>query len=119
MWARIAEILLGLWLFATPFVFATYRDGGTIAAAFDHLAGLAAVGLALLSFTKGLRWAHIAILGLAAVLVLPSYLTGFPAPPYIQNRIAIGLVLAIFAIIPNRANEVPASWQEFYRKANE
>lgn len=119
MWPRIAEFLLGLWLIASPLVFATYRDGGSVAAAFDHLTGLAAVFFALLSLTKSLRWAHLLILGVAAVLVLPSYLTPYPAPPYIQNRIVVGMVLTIFAILPNKINSLPDAWQETYKEHGE
>lgn len=109
-------MMLGLWLLASPLVFGTNAVGGQGAAAFDHIAGLLVVVLALLSLSKRTGWAHFLTLAVAAVLVLPSYLTPFPAPAYIQNRIAVGLVLTIFAIIPNNVEQTSQALQKYYGK---
>ena len=43
------------------------------------------------------------------------------APPYdynpsSQNQIIAGLLLAMFAIIPNKTNEMPEAWRNFYNE---
>ena len=116
MWARPIEMILGFWLLASPLVFGTNVIGGPGAAAFDHATGLLVVVLALLSLSKRTGWAHFLTLAVAAFLVLPSYLTAYPAPAYIQNRIAVGLVLTIFAIIPNNVEQTTEAMQKYYGK---
>lgn len=109
-------MMLGFWLLASPLVFGTNSAAGSGAAAFDHIAGLLVVLLALLSLSKKTGWAHFLTLAVAAALVLPSYLTGYPAPAYIQNRIAVGLALTIFVIIPNNVEQTNDSIQKYYGK---
>jgi hypothetical protein len=38
---------------------------------------------------------------------------GHPAAPALQNELLTGLLLAMFAIIPNDAARPPCSWREF------
>jgi hypothetical protein len=113
MWARTAEIILGLWLAASPVIFGTYGSGyGT--AALDHAAGVIVLIFAAMSFSKTFGWAHYATLALSPVMVLSSYLTtAHPAPAHVQNRIAVGLVLMIFAILPNNAGQAPVPDREY------
>ena len=38
--------------------------------------------------------------------------------PSSQNQIIVGLLLAMFAIIPNKTNEMPEAWRKFYDEKN-
>ena len=109
MWARLIEILLGLWLMASPFVF---RSGGSLTN--DVLCGLSVVILGFLSFWNRTAQAHYLSLLVAGWLIGFGYLAGYPAPVSAQNHIIAGLLLGMFAIIPNDVNELPAAWRRFY-----
>lgn len=113
MWARIVEILLGVWLIASPSIFRSGETGmrGTVN---DLLCGILVVVLAVFSFSSRLGGAHFLILLAAAWLVINGYVAGHPAPAAAQNLIITGLLLAMFAIIPNHIDKMPRSWREFY-----
>ena len=113
MWARVVEIMLGFWLMASPFIFrfAETERGNLLN---DLLCGLTVIVLGCLSFGSGTKWAHFLVLFVAVWLIVFGYLAGHPAPPSAQNQIIVGLLLGMFAIIPNRANEMPKAWQKFY-----
>lgn len=111
MWARIVEVLLGIWLLLSPLMIGSAVGNGF---ASDLVCGVAAIALALLSFSGRFRRAHFLILLVAAWLVATGYMAGHPAPPVAQSRIITGLLLAMFAIIPNHADQIPSSWKAFY-----
>jgi peptidoglycan/LPS O-acetylase OafA/YrhL len=113
MWARVVEIMLGFWLLASPFIF---RFGGTHDGNLtnDLLCGLLIVIFGFLSFWNRTAPAHFLILLVAGWLIIFGYLAGHPAPPSAQNQIIVGLLLVMFAIIPNNADEMPEAWQKFY-----
>jgi hypothetical protein len=109
--------MLGFWLMASPFIF-RYAEKGERSPANELLCGLAVVVLGLLSFWNRTQRMHLLILLVAAWLILSGYLSGYPSPPAAQNQIVVGLVLGMFAIIPNRANEMPDAWRQYYDKRN-
>jgi hypothetical protein len=115
MWPRIVEILLGIWLIASPLIFRT-ADTCMRGAVNDLICGAAVIVLSLVSFSSRFRRAHFLILLVAAWLLITGYIAGHPAPPAAQNLIIVGLLLAMFAIIPGRINEMPESWRRFYAK---
>lgn len=117
MWARVVEISLGFWLMMSPFVF---RIVATDSAGLinDLLCGLLAITFGFLSFWKGIGWAHFLTLAVSAWLLVSGFWTGHPAPPEVQNRIVVGLLLAMFAIIPNDIDEMPEEWQRLYANKN-
>jgi hypothetical protein len=41
----------------------------------------------------------------------------YPSPPTEQNHILVGLLLVLFAIIPNEASQPPKAWEEFEERA--
>jgi hypothetical protein len=44
-----------------------------------------------------------------------AYLTSpHPAPPALQNDLLVGLLLMMFAIVPNEAAAPPPAWRDFY-----
>lgn len=108
MWSRVVEIMLGFWLMASPFIFGF---GSLIN---DLLCGIVIVVFGFLSFWNRTGWAHFLILLVAVWLIAFGYSTGHPAPPSAQNQIIVGLLLGMFAIIPNNANEMPDAWRMFY-----
>lgn len=107
--------MLGFWLMASPFVFRFAATNGS-GLANDLLCGVIAVILGFLSFWNRTSWAHFLILPLAAWLILSGFLHGYPAPPEAQNRIIIGMLLGMFAIIPNYIDEMPKSWRKYYEE---
>jgi hypothetical protein len=112
MWARVIEVMLGLWLAISPFIFRHAAEDGELWIN-DLACAFAIVALALLSFWQPLRYAHLAIGVVALWLIVFGYIGGYPAPPASQNHILLGLLLVTFAIIPNEANLPPRSWR-FY-----
>lgn len=113
MWARVVEIMLGFWLMASPFVF-RFAQTDTSSLANDLLCGTSAIVLGLMSFWNRTHWAHFLTLIVAIWLIGFGFIGGYPSPPQAQNQIVVGLLLGMFAIIPNRANEMPEDWRKFY-----
>jgi len=112
MWARVTEILLGVWLVISPMVM---RDTRPEVWAVDLTAGGAVILLASLSYAHRLRHAHVGIFGLALVLGLYGYFGERPLGAAAQNHVLVGILLMMFGIIPNRASTPPASWREWER----
>jgi hypothetical protein len=116
MWARVIEILLGLWLTLSPFIFGHYPSNPALWTN-DLICGAAIILLAILSFWSWpvfgfMRYAHLGILGVGGWLTLFGYVgSGHPAAAGYQNNILLGLTLLVMAIIPNQANLPPPSWR--------
>jgi hypothetical protein len=111
MWARVIEIMLGFWLLASPFIF---RFDETKNLANDLSCGLAVIVFGFLSHWRRAEWAHFLTLAVALWLVVFGFRAGYPAPPSAQNQIILGLLVGMLAVIPNRTNEIPAAWRDFY-----
>jgi hypothetical protein len=113
MWARVVEMLLAGWLLLSPFVF---RHAPETSALWwnDLCCGLAVLALALLSMWKRSSLLHLATglvgLWLIAFGILAS---PHPAPPALQNDVAVGFLLLMFATIPNEASRPPRGWRDF------
>lgn len=119
MWPRHMEIAFGLWLAASPFVF---RHPADSLLGWNDL-GCAAllVALATASHAPRLRRIHLLELAVAAWLVGLGWIRaqGDPSPPTSQNHLVVGLLVAMFAIIPSRASRPPPGWRRFYERAGE
>jgi hypothetical protein len=114
MWARVVEVMLGCWLAVSPFIFRHAADERWLWAN-DFASAFAVVTLALLSFWRPLRHAHLAIGAVGLWLMGFGYFASpHPLAPALQNDLLVGLLLAMFAIIPNEANRPPQAWREFY-----
>ena len=114
MWARIVEIMLGFWLMASPFVFRLTETEPKNWV--THLScGLAVIIFGFASYWRRTKWAHFLTLAVALWLILSGYSAGHPAPPSAQNQIVVGLLLGMFSIVPNQANQIPAEWRKFYK----
>jgi hypothetical protein len=111
MWPRIAEILLGGWLAASPWALSP-TAGNSWPWINDMSAGLAIVVLAALSFFRPLGWAHLLEIPVGLWLLGFAFLASPPSAAA-QNEILVALVLLMFAIIPNEASRPARSWREF------
>lgn len=118
MWPRVVEVMLGLWLAASPFVF-RHDSGATAYWSNDLLCALLVVVFGLLSFAERFRLAHLATIGVGLWLIGFGYLASpYPAPVALQNNVVLGLLLVMFAIIPNEASLPPRPWRELDTRMN-
>lgn len=114
MWPRVVEVMLGLWLLVSPFVF-RHPAGERVLWASDLVCAVAVATLALLSYRERWRRVHLFELAVSGWLVLFGYLGGGEGrPPGFQNALFVGLTLLLLNIIPSEANQPPRKWREFY-----
>lgn len=111
MWPRVAEMVLGAWLAASPALLAPVVGTPWI----EVGAGAAVVllgAVALRPPRPWLRHAHAATLAVALLLLAAGWLiTPRPGPAAAQNRILVGLLLALFALAPTHAERPPPTWR--------
>jgi len=109
MWARVVEFMLGCWLAISPFVF--QHGDMSLLWAVDFTTSLLIVHLALFSYWQPTRHAHLATGVIALALIAFGRLAGGmePGAAY-QNYILVGLLLLMFAIVPNHASGPPRNW---------
>lgn len=113
MWPRVVELMLGVWLAISPFIF-RHAPEDLFLWVNDLSCGLLVITCSCLSFWEPARHARFTTLVAALWLVSSAYVSGgHPAPPASQNELLVGLLLAMFAIIPNEAGEPPRSWRRF------
>jgi hypothetical protein len=94
MWARVASVLLGLWLMAAPAVLGY----GRLAADNDHVIGPLVVAFATVAMSavlRSLRWVSVALGGW---LLLGPWLLGHP-PLALVNDLVVGLLLIALAFV--------------------
>ncbi|MGE0171293.1 MAG: SPW repeat protein [Oligoflexales bacterium] len=110
MWARNAETFFGLWLWFSPFIF-NYQDDRSLVVN-DLICGFLVALFAFLSYVPRFHHSHFLSLFVCAWLVGFGY---FSQAEYAfgQNAITVGLILAMFVILPNHASQHPASWERF------
>ena len=111
MWSRITEILLGCWLIASPFVFGHAHDE-SFWWVMDVGVGSVVILLAAASYWTRTQHAHLLLLLVTCVLFGLAYSQFGDPPPAAQNRALVGLLLLMFALIPNRASQPSPSWSE-------
>lgn len=119
MWARVIELMLGVWLAVSPWVFRHAPDATAFWVA-DFAAALAVWLFAGASFWTKTRRAHLGILGVAVALgVFAYFFTPTPPVPAAENELLVSVLLLMLAIIPSRASEPPPAWLEYYRNAED
>lgn len=112
MWPRTVELMLGVWLTISPFVFRGTQRWIEYSIN-DAISGGLVIACSLLAFWPPMRRANLGTLVVAAWLVTYGYFSAArPGPPAAQNDIVVGLLLAVFAILPTRANEPPDGWHQ-------
>lgn len=111
MWPRVIEGMLGAWLLVSPFVFRNTE------ASTDYTLSVVASGTivtiaSLLSFWRPARYARFLTLTVSVWLTMHGYFSAVrPGPPAAQNELVVGLILVLFAIMPNDTNDVPEPWR--------
>ena len=115
MWARVIEVMLGCWLAMSPFIF-RHGPEERVLWTNDFVSATLVIVLALISFWPPLRFAHVANLLVALWLIAFGFWASYPAPPALQNDIVVGLLLLMFAIIPNEATLPPRRWRDFLER---
>lgn len=116
MWARVVEIMLGCWLVISPFIFRHPADQNALWTN-DLASGFAIIVIAFISFWNPLRHAHWLIAGFAIWLIgFGRFAGGDPNLPALQNDMVVGILLLMFAIIPNETNRPPQAWRDYYSR---
>ena len=119
MWARVIEVALGCWLAMSPFIFRHAADDRALWVN-DLLSATAIILFALLSFWRRLPFAHLASGLVGFWLIAFGFWVGpYPTPAALQNDIMVGLLLLMFAIVPNKASLPPRPWREFKARASD
>ncbi len=110
MWARSCELMLGLWLIVSPFVF-RHPAGDLTHWAIDLSCGSAVVVIASFAFWPRTGRAHVAHFLVAAFLFGHGWLNA-PSPTS-SNHIMVALLLALLAVIPSDVLTPPVKWRRF------
>lgn len=114
MWCRVVEIMVGIWLAMSPFIF-RHPDSNTWWWGVDWGASLCVVLFGFLSFYHPLRQTHLLTVIVGLALMAFGYLAeDYPAPPAMQNEIIVGLTLVMVAILPNHASRPPLGWEHYH-----
>ena len=113
MWARTVELMLGVWLAISPLVLRI--DPLEFAALNAYVCAVLIVASSCVAYWPPARQARWLTAAVALWLMARSYLTAFggphPAPPELQNELTVGLLLAMFVIVPNDAGRPPEPWR--------
>ena len=111
MWPRVVEVMFGAWLVIVPFVFrGTPEIDRFVVNAI--VTGSIIIVASLASFWPPAGWARFVTLGASLWLVGHGYFAAVrPGPPAAQNEIMVGLLLLLFAILPNETNRPPLGWR--------
>ena len=114
MWPRYIEVMLGLWLLVSPFVF-RYEGEWVGLWANDFLCGALIVAIALSTHWTPLRRLHVLELVIALWLIGFGWANGRGSELGLyHNYIVTGLLVAMHAIIPTASSSPPPAWQRFY-----
>ena len=116
MWARIIEIMLGLWLALSPFVL-PIPPGESFFKINNSICAILVILFACLSFRKKISKTHLLTIAVSLWLWGLGYST-FPEKTSVQleNSVIVGLLLLMLAIVPSHAEQLSPSWQKFIKK---
>lgn len=110
MWARVVELCVGVWLAISPFLFDVGASGFTDWDA--YFCAWVVVTASCLSYWRRTRHARAATGIVGVWLAVRTYFTAaHPVPAMDQNVFLVGLILIMFAIVPNDTSQPPASWR--------
>jgi hypothetical protein len=111
MWPRYLELILGLWLIASPWVLPHPEPPFRFLN--EVVSGFAIVVLSIASFFRPTRWAHL-VTGAVALWVGAAayFFEPRPGPPGAQNDITVAFLLLMLCILPNEASQAPRPWRQ-------
>lgn len=110
MWSRVVEVMFGVWLVISPFLF-SHPPSIPSWWINDLLTGFLVILSGLFSYWRPTRFAHLLTIVVACWLVGFAFFHGFGGPEAAtQNQLIIGLMLLMFASVPNHASSPPRSW---------
>lgn len=113
MWPRITELIIGLWIVASPFLFGVADIASSLAAT-SLVCGTVVVTASILSFWEPARHARAATALIGLWLLGFAYMTAArPAELELQNLFVCGLLLILLAVVPNEAKQPPRPWRKF------
>jgi hypothetical protein len=118
MWSRVVEIMMGCWLLMSPFIFSHSVEQPSVWIN-DFGCGLLIILFGLFSYWKPTHQAHLLSIGVSMWLIGFAYWHGFGGPlPYSENHLIVGVMLLMFAVIPNDAERPPRGWDPDSRFAH-
>ena len=98
MWSRVIEVMFGVWLLISPFIF-SHPASATGWWINDMVAGGGVILFGLLSFWHPTRNAHLLSLLVGCWLIGFAYYHGLgDAPPASQNHLAVGFMLLMLLV---------------------
>ena len=111
MWPRVVEVMLGAWLVISPFIF---RDTSgleryTVSMVVSGTVIAVASSLAFWSPAAGAR--YVTLLTSLWLMAHGYFFAARPGPPAAQNELVVGLVILLFAVLPNDVNRPPEKWE--------
>ncbi len=111
MWPRVVEFMLGCWLLCSPFIFRGDHRGD-VDTWIDFALGGLVTTMAALAFWRPTRYSHVVTLAVALMMFLvPRFTLSPEISPAGQNFMMVGLLLLMFALVPNQAFSAPQAWQ--------
>ena len=111
MWPRVVEVMFGAWLLIVPFVFRGTPEVDRFVPS-AVLSGSVIIVASLMAFWHRTAWARFITLAASLWLMGHGYFAAVrPGPPAAQNEITVGLLLILFAILPNETNRPPIGWR--------
>lgn len=108
MWPRICEAVLALWLLFSPAVF----PGASGVDGIARVAACVMLAASLLSLVERFRRAYLLTLAVSLLIALYPFLHPPPVSAMMQNLMIVGLVVAMFAVIPPEATRPPRGWRK-------
>lgn len=111
MWPRTTEVMLGLWLAISPFIFEHPPDA-TLLWTIDLACGFLVIAVSLISHSSRFPRMHLVNIAVATVLIVIGYvLAGTGQFAGAQNQMVVGLILLMLAILPSETTQPPPQWR--------
>jgi hypothetical protein len=105
--------MLGVWLALSPF-FLGVGAYDRPALIYTFACAFLVVLASCLSYWEPAHLARVLTLGVGAWLAADAYAgAAYPAEPAAQNAFLVGLLLILFAIVPNEASRPPRTWRAY------
>ncbi|MEQ8768034.1 MAG: hypothetical protein RL885_29290 [Planctomycetota bacterium] len=109
MWARVVEVLLACWLGVSPFVIPEASRTHPRYAV-DYTAALLVAGFSLFACVPRRGVWRMGTFAVGLGIAVAGW-CGLGNEAGAQNLLSVGLLLAMFAVIPTQASELPRSWK--------